>query len=185
MLTLYTQSKTDDPLFLYTDFKKQYATALERHPGIQALRTKGLFTHVQISSLELRDLRNHLFAVNYLDREFRKDLSEFHRKSTCFARDLGCQMQRVSIYICWHNFIKPYRINGKDKRSHAEVAGITAEWVATCISWIKEERRFFLSRLPKMPPGWRDIWGDEVITPLKQLSGDRNHGRYVPKYALA
>lgn len=185
LLTLYAESNTSDPLVLYTDFKKQYVTALERHPGIQELQKKGLFTHIQISSQELRDVRNHLFAVNYLDREFRKDLSEFHRKSTCFARDLGCQMHRVSIYICWHNFIKHYRIKGNDKRSHAEVAGIPSEWVARCRTWIKEDRRFFLSRLPKLPPQWEDIWRDEVITPLKQLSGNPNHGRTLPKYALA
>jgi hypothetical protein len=144
-----------------------------------------LYTHIQISSLVLRDLRNHLFAANYLDRELRKDLSEFHRKSTYFARDLGAQMQRVSIYICWHNFFKPYRINGKDARSHAEVACISSEWVAQGISWIKDDRRFLFSRLPKMPPQWEDIWRDDVITPLKKLSGDRNHGRRVPQYALA
>ncbi|NQT57535.1 MAG: hypothetical protein HQ557_00990 [Bacteroidetes bacterium] len=184
---LHSRSGAVNPLLLYTDYKTQYVTALHRHTTLRKLTNIGDFSHIQISSHKLRDLRNELFAVNYFERELRKDLSEFHRKSVCFARDLCCQMYRISIYMCWHNIFKSYRINSRaaDFLSHAEMAGIESELLDQCKKWMSEDRRFFLSHIPQIPETWRSIWCGEIVTPLKNLSLGRVCGSYIANYVVA
>lgn len=173
-------------LDLYTDEKPQYGRVVGRSKRVQELQERGQFSHRQIPGAAYRSLRNPLFAVNYMDRELRKDLAEFRRKSACFARDLGAQMQRVAVYLCWHNLYKPYRINGDGRWvSHAEQAGCDSEVITRCLGQMGRLERPFLSRLKGMPKSWEAIWKDEVSSPIKRLTGNRLHGRYQAAYALA
>ncbi len=173
------------PLHLYTDRKRQYVQALKKNERIRMLRDIGRFIHTQIDAKLYRDLRNDLFTVNYLDRELRKDMAEFRRKSTCFGRDVSAQMQRVSVYMCWHNIYKPYRINGGVKETHAQKAGVSERQVMEYRRRIDRGERYFLSRINGMPESWKKIWCDEIVTPLKTLEHNRIHGRYVAAYVFA
>jgi hypothetical protein len=50
-----------------------------------------------------RTTGNPLFAVNYADREIRKDLAEHRRETVCFARSAAMSMARLWVYVADHN----------------------------------------------------------------------------------
>lgn len=169
-------------LDLFTDQKPQYGNVIRKSRRVQQLRAKGVFSYTQIPGRAHRSLKNPLFAVNYMDRNIRKDMAEFRRKSACFSRDLGNQMQRLAVYLCWHNLNKPYRIQGEGSSvSHAEQAGCAQEVISECLEQFARLERPFLSRMEGLPKSWEAIWKDEVASPIKRLSGGRIHGRYQAK----
>ena len=73
----------------------------------------------------MRDRRNPLFPVNYIDRELRKDLAEHVRETVRFARNVNHCMERLWVYLLDHNVYKRFRINDRVgvERSHADEAG--------------------------------------------------------------
>ncbi|MDX9783331.1 MAG: hypothetical protein RBT72_01065 [Spirochaetia bacterium] len=97
------------PLTLWTDEHQSYPRALARSPHLCLLLQTGFIRHKVVSSRKARTIKNPLFPVNYLDRELRKDLHEHVRETVCFGRNVNRQMERLSVYLLWHNMMKPHR----------------------------------------------------------------------------
>jgi hypothetical protein len=163
-------------LSLWTDEKLEYRRALESRPCVAALIKEGRFRHRTISSRAARTRDNPLFAVNYLDRELRKDLHEHVRETVCFGRNVNHQEERLTLYLFRHNFLKPFRITG-DQRSHAEVAGYNVEAIDAAIEGVWRDREFL--SLTALSEDGENGWLRKYRTPLKK-------GRqYLPQYAVA
>jgi transposase-like protein len=109
-------------LKLWTDEKKEYPRGISASPCASAMQDIGRLEHRTVSSRAARTRFNPLFPVNYLDRELRKDLHEHTRETVCFGRNVNRQMERLVLYLYWHNYRKRHRARG-DPISHAEVAG--------------------------------------------------------------
>jgi len=167
-------------VWLYTDERRQYQLALSEDAFTCGLRVQRLFSHVTIPSRAPRTVTNDLFAVNYLDREVRKDLPEFHRETVCFARNVTNSLERLSVYVFHHNFIKRYRIGViGEERTHAEVAGMSAGEVKRIAETVLERRSMYHDGSVTYGGFFDELWRREVPTPLKD-------GRdYLPKYAVA
>ena len=165
-------------LSIYTDEKREYKYCLHNLKNVRCGDNRIIqIHHKRISSKKHRDLRNELFSVNYIDRELRKDLAEHHRETVCFARNVNSSVSRFSVYLLYHNFFKPYRINGSDSVNHADAAGIKSELYAGDLYRIFS-RRFFLTH-NNLTGNNERIWFRAYQTPLKWFSD------YVPPYALA
>ena len=74
---------------------------------------------------------NPLFPVNYMDREFRKDMASHARETIQFSRNVNEGMLRMSLYMFDHNFFKSYRMAHKEKRHlrHAEVTRLDRDYL--------------------------------------------------------
>ena len=118
---------------------------IARSPCLAALRDEGRILHRTVSSRAARTRANPLFPVNYLDRELRKDLHEHVRESVCFGRNVNRQMERLSLYLWWHNYMKRHRARGP-ARSHAAVAGYDLKLVEKGLLSIWD-RRAWLTRI--------------------------------------
>jgi transposase-like protein len=161
---------------LYTDEKKEYKRALEKIVYFDEEN----FEHVTISSKKARIKKNPLFAVNYMDREIRKDLANHRRETVCHARNVNNMMNRLAVYFHWHNYIKPFRI--KDpvsiKRRHAEEAGMFRPLFEKDMEHIYIKRSF-LSFCHHVKGTWKMIWKRMFQTPLKKKE------EYLPAYGCA
>jgi hypothetical protein len=132
--------------------------------------------HRTISSRAARTRANPLFPVNHLDRELRKDLHEHARETVCFGRNVNRQMERLTLYLWWHNYRKPHRARG-DPRSNAEVAGYDPKGVRDGLRWIWN-RRAWLS-LTDLTDSMLDSWLRARRTPFRQGPD------YLPRFAGA
>lgn len=156
------------PLSLYTDEKLEYRRLCAQLPW--------LIHHTRPSTAP-RTLHNDLFAVNYYDREIRKDQSNHVRRTVQFSRDVNNAMDRLWIYGAYHNYVKPYRIGNRVGKActHAEQAGIPGKEVRALWKYVFT-RRFFLSHLHLTESEWYS-WYRCYTTP----------GKYVvspyPRYA--
>ncbi|MDP3177187.1 MAG: hypothetical protein Q8M76_04735, partial [Spirochaetaceae bacterium] len=99
-------------LCLWTDEKREYPRAIASSPCAHALGEQGRIRHRTVSSRAARTIQNPLFAVNYMDREIRKDLHEHVRETTCFGRNVNRQMERLAVYLYNHNFQRKHRARG-------------------------------------------------------------------------
>lgn len=158
---------------LITDEKKEYARALARH------FMKAFITHTTINSKAPRTRTNPLFSSNYSEREVRKDQANHRRETVCFSRNVGNMMNRMIVYMVWHNYKKPYRIakKGENRLTHGEVAGISKEAIAYERAVLFRDRAF-LSRAA-IPALESRLWMRAFRTPLKKKDD------YLPKYAVA
>lgn len=111
------------PLTLWTDEHQAYARALARSGHHARLIEAGFLRHRVVSSRVARTTSNPLFPVNYLDRELRKDLHEHVRETVCFGRNVNRQMERLSVYLLWHNYFKSHRARGDPTSNAAHVDG--------------------------------------------------------------
>lgn len=144
---------------LRTDKHKSYP------PCVARCTVRGI-THVRVSSEEPRTRDNPLFAVNYLDREIRKDLAEHHRETVCFARNAALSTARMWIYLVTHNCEKPYRICPKHVHTHAEVAGVSRKTLGR-VRRTMLTRRAFLSR-SRLDHTLRKVWMAAIATPERE-----------------
>ena len=161
---------------LYTDEHPRYRQVMELLLPEERLALK----HIRISSRRARTVTNPLFSVNYLDREIRKDNSDHVRETVQFARNAGNAMERLAIYRLYHNFMKPYRINGETecRISHGEKAGIPGDRIRRELRSLYTLRRF-LGKQDCMDVSDRKLWCRCVHTPLNRFAD------YLPRYALA
>jgi hypothetical protein len=159
------------PVLMYTDEKKEYRRAMRIIPEGRGIH------HVRISSHKARTVLNPLFAVNYLDRQIRKDQANHVRETVCFARNVNAAMSRLVVYFTHHNYLKSYRERERGRRSHAEVAGIAAGRIAKELKHVFTTRGFFMRTAPR--GFWKDLWLKKLITPLKRGA------EYLPKYVYA
>ena len=165
---------------LYTDEKDQYQQTLGKDSKIGKRIREGTFRHVRINSKRPRTVRNHLFAVNYMDREIRKDVAEYRRETACFGRNVANGLERMCVYLFHHNFIKRYRIGVTgEKRTHAEVAGVGREQVEGILEDVLQRRHFLTDREIETKSFFESVWMRRIATPLKE--GDE----YLPQYAAA
>jgi len=116
---------------LATDKHNAYPQALDRVPLLAAALRSGRLVHRRVSSHAARTRSNPLFAVNYVERQLRKNLAEHVRETVRQGREINCQMERMAIFVVLHNFLTPHRISGKaDARGedrHASVAGLSPQ----------------------------------------------------------
>jgi hypothetical protein len=117
--------------------------------------------------------------VNYLDREFRKDIAAFRRESTRFTRNVSNGALRFAIYQVWHNFVKPWRIKHPWPPfvKHGDLAGLPMGQAQEGLRSMLSERAF-LSRL-SLGEEARRIWLKLLPTPLKARPD------YLPAFASA
>ena len=122
-----------------------------------------------VNSKEVRNSQNPLFPVNYMDREFRKDMASHARESVQFSRNVNEAMNRMSLYLFDHNYFKPFRVAHKVKRQlrHVEVAGLDREYLEGMISGFFESRYFWKKNHP-MEVSARKTLNREWVTPLKK-----------------
>jgi hypothetical protein len=121
-------------------------------------------------------MQNPLFPVNYLDRELRKDLHEHVRESVCFGRNVNRQMERLSLYLLYHNYLKAHRTRW-GPLSNAVVAGYEAGQIACELERLwKDRARLSLTQLTEC---MEDSWLRSRVTPLGRVRD------YLPKYAAA
>ena len=161
---------------LYTDEHRQYRRVMENLSDGE----RGVLQHRTLSSKKARTLTNPLFSVNYLDREIRKDLAEHTRETVQFGRNVVNQMERLAVYRLYHNYCKPFRINGQGDRviSHGERAGISPSLIHKEMKTLFTQRRF-LSRVRGTMIRDRCLWLKSIATPLKRGC------EYLPAYTWA
>lgn len=155
---------------LFTDEKPQYRSV------ISECNFTGSFSHVTVNSKKTRNLTNNLFSVNYLDREIRKDNANHVRETVQFSRNVNNDLERLSIYRLYHNYMKPYRINLPTGLLHAEVAGVESRKIRAELKTLYTRRRFY-SRMKGMTFEEMHIWLRGFVTP------GRKEIEYVPQYA--
>jgi len=168
-----------ESFILHTDEKLEYRKALAENRQLQQLIREDRFRHHTTSSKEARVYRNPLFAVNYMDREIRKDVANHRRETTCFARNVSNMLNRLVVYFHWHNYYKPYRVArpAYKHRQHAEMSGVSRGSYEQRLQPLLEFRRF-LSRSKQVTGFWKDLWLSKIVTPLKKKD------EYVPCYAI-
>jgi len=177
ILDLYPPSQ-NNPVTLLTDEHKDYVRALNTH-HLQAFRMAKLLLHKKYSSERKRDKLNPLFSVNYMDREFRKDIINTVRKTCCWSRNVSNMMERFMVYLFHHNFLKKYRINQEkgDQTTHANVAGIEQKKIDKQMTGFFSLRYFF-SKINNAYRTTFRTWFRSYLTPLKQKK------EYLPAYAF-
>lgn len=180
MVQLIRISGYSDQVGLYTDERAQYQRAIRQNSELALRSHQGRWTHTRISSLRPRTSSNDLFSVNYLDRELRKDLAEYHRQTVCFARNVSNSLERTLLYFFHHNFCKCYRIGVRaEQRSHAEVAGVSPQQVGEILSEVFHKRGFLHDGAIAYGSFYEKLWRREIPTPLKKRA------EYLPGYAVA
>lgn len=159
---------------LFTDEHIQYKRVMDLRTEEERKRLK----HVRISSRKARTVSNPLFAVNYTDREIRKDCSDHTRETVQSAKNVVNAMDRLAIYRLAHNYFKPFRINAKnDTRSHAVAAGLDTSRIRQEMKTLFTQRRF-LGRLGTLTLSDMKVWCRCLSTPMNR------HADYLPRYAL-
>jgi hypothetical protein len=133
------------PLILYTDEKSDYRRDTVGHQ--ERLRRDDVqrpCRHHTTSSRDGRNQKNPLFAVNYFDREIRKDMACQARETVQFPRNVSNAMLRMSLYMFDHNIRKPYRIRDRDRGylRHAMVAGMDGAGLQDLVAGFFSRRVF-------------------------------------------
>jgi transposase-like protein len=165
-------------LTLHTDEHEAYPRAIGDSEVLAAGRDNGTFIHHRVSSRRARTMDNPLFPVNYLDRELRKDMAAHRRETTCWTRNVSNGLNRLAVYMFWHNYRKPWRVKTARilEPCHAIVAGAD-EGMLSAAGIRRLKRRSFLSQLDfgaAMLRTWMKAWE----TPL------RGSVNYLPAYAV-
>ena len=151
---------------LATDEHPAYVRAARGHLSLKTLKTQGRYTHLRVSSKAPRTMMNPLFAVNYLDRQLRKDLAEHVRETVCFGKNVSRVLDRFVVYATYHNLQKPFREVRGDFRSHAEVAGLSSENVGSLCYGMYSRRAFYSKAKPE--GSLNRVWLRRYLTPLKE-----------------
>jgi len=164
-------------LQLWTDEHRDYPAAIMDTIPLLVAMHDGSFSHMTCPSTAPRTLLNPLFAVNYYDRELRKDLAAFRRESTCYTRNVANGLSRFACHMAYHNYQKPYRVDSAQTRTfvHAEVAGIDHRAIGAQLARLYTDRPFISQHKPSDEAA--RIWLKQAPTPLKK-NPDR-----LPAYA--
>jgi hypothetical protein len=163
-------------LTLWTDEHRAYPRGIAASTCTAAIFKLGRLRHRTISSRAARTPQNPLFPVNYLDREFRKDLHEHVRESVCFGRNVNRQMERLSVYLLYHNYFKQHRTRW-GPLTNAVLTGYHAGQIADELERLWMDRSM-LSRT-NLTVCKEDTWLRSRVTPL---GAEKD---YLPKYAAA
>ena len=162
--------------WLFSDMRQEYRQVLAASPVLQELSEQNLFCHITISSKLKRTIHNPLFAVNYYDRELRKDNADHVRETVRFSRNVNNMLERSVVYEMQHNYVKPFRVADQKLKhiTHAEVAGMSRERIEQSMEDIFTMRKFF----SHVKLNWSQmlVW-TRMIGTL-----DKHDGVYLPKY---
>jgi hypothetical protein len=160
----------------FTDEHQTYKRVTDTDVLWQEYSRREAVEHLQVSSLAPRNAANPLAAANTYDRSLRNDMAEHVRETIRFARNANHSMERFICYGCFHNFLRPHRVNQKvaDKSTHAYWAGIGKETVGRLMRGFYRYRRF-LSRSTAIAY-YPKLWLRMEPTPLKEGC------EYLPKY---
>ena len=116
---------------LSSDEHHAYGPALRAVDALKKELDSGRLVHRTVSSRAARTRSNPLFAVNYADRQMRKNMAEHVRETVRQGREVNCQMERMALFIVMHNFLTPHRIPDTARiggcATHAGMAGIASE----------------------------------------------------------
>ncbi len=161
---------------LYSDKKIEYIQVLAQSQVLRKLSERGLFHHLTISSELKRTVHNPLFAVNYYDRELRKDNADHVRETVRFSRNVNNSLERIAVYQLYHNFFKPYRVADKELKhyTHAEMAGMSSKRLAQSMQGIFSMRKFF-SHV-------KLNWSQMIVWARMTGTLDKFDGVYFPEY---
>ncbi|MFW5769070.1 MAG: hypothetical protein ACOCYA_03345 [Spirochaetota bacterium] len=173
----YVASGDRPKTFLYTDEHRTYNRVLTKSMIPKTLIEHGRIEHVRIPSTLSRTVLNPLFSVNYVDRQLRKDVAECVRETVCFGKNVSRSVDRLVVYLTYHNLIKPFREQQKLFYSHACAAGIQEDTVKGMKEGLFTERSF-LGEMDLEGP-YRKVWLREYVTPLKKKE------EYLPHFAVA
>ena len=157
------------PIILYTDEKPDYLRALKRDPVCRQAFFCGLIRHHRTNSREIRNHRNPLFPVNYIDREVRKDVAAHGRETVKFNRDVGEGVFRLALYLFDHNYFKPYRIGqGRlEELRHSDLAGVSREKADRWAKRFFTDRFFWREREHELKGAGRKTLDQRWVTPIK------------------
>ena len=157
-----TRGCTSGRLVIYSDEHKSYPQAIAATCGLTPLMHSGLLSHVTISSKVARTTRNRLFAVNYIDRQIRKNMGDHVRETVKQAREANCLMQRMALFAASHNFFTPHRVadhaDCRTDPTHATIAGLSqSPGVARILSRFYTHRHLW-AHLSQKPQWIQRIW---------------------------
>jgi len=166
---------------LDTDENKIYRNCMKSHESIRFFMSKKKIRHRLTHSKEERNFQNKLYAVNYIDREVRKDMAEHVRETERFGRNSNNAMERFGIYMFWHNFMKPFRINKKKRkyRTHGEAAGCDQKSIEKMLNSVFSMIIPYSFVEKKISVFMKSIWEHRVHTP------DGLNRQEVPQFLIA
>ena len=160
---------------LKTDEHKAYVRAFKRVPA-----ASDCLKHEQYSSRKARTPANQLFAVDYCDRQVRKDLANHVRESVQFARCPSAMMTRMSLYQMYHNYIMPRRVKQQRKgnwQTRGEYLGLSRQVFCETLTQVLGKRVFFNKH---------ELWEEEKKTWKMAWRNQGIHiGRRIPKYIFS
>jgi transposase-like protein len=161
-------SSRTHPLTLWSDEHPEYPRALQRIPALCAAIREGRLAHRTVSSRRARTRSNPLFAVNYVDRQIRKNMGEHVRETVKQGREVNCQMERMVIFMVAHNFLTPHRIEDRLALcrfpTHADVAGVDDARQRLCLKRLFTHRHIWGHA--KTADQWRKrVWLHEYENP--------------------
>lgn len=149
-----------------TDEHKAYVRAILKSKVNTAPDRIGKLTHRQTSSKLPRTVDNPLMAVNYMDREIRKDCANHTRETLQWSHESNNSMARLYVYMLSHNFFKKWRIkNRNEQRCHAELAGISKEFCAKVYDQLFGYRQFLSRNKDNMVTSETMTWKCEWPNP--------------------
>jgi len=185
----YLEGKCDkETLLLNTDENTAYAGVVNRW-NIRAKRKKEgerssadtympIIEHRVTPSTAPRTKENPLKAVNYFDRQIRKDIPSYRRRTISQAKNDRNKLSRVAFYVATHNFFKPFLISSNAKQTEKKHSDFVIGDNPQKQYWIEKffTKRFFHS-FTELPEYFENIWFKRTPTPFK------NEADPVPKFA--
>ena len=153
---------TDRRLVIYSDEHKSYPQAIARISALSDLVQGGRLRHITISSRAARTVRNRLFAVNYIDRQMRKNMGDHVRETVKQAREANCLMQRMALFAASHNFFTPHRVadhaDWRADDTHATIACLDQQPELKRILSRFYTHRHLWAHLSQKPQWIKRIW---------------------------
>jgi hypothetical protein len=135
------------PVTLWSDEHREYPRAVRMVEGLKEALQQGRLRHRTVSSRAARTRFNPLFAVNYVDRQLRKNMGEHVRETVKQGREVNCQMERMAIFMVAHNFLTPHRVRDGTTLfadpTHAAMAGVGLTDPDRCLTRLYTHRHIW------------------------------------------
>ena len=155
-------------LRIYTDEHNAYPKAIRGVRQLAEQTQVGRLVHHRTNSRKRRTKTNPLFAVNYVDRQMRKNMGEHVRETITQGREVNCQMERMAVFMVLHNFFTPHRIgdrvDGRSYPSRGECAGLQTPRVRSTIRRYLTHRHIY-GHCRGKPERIRRVWKHAYETP--------------------
>ena len=103
------------PLIIYSDEHFQYERVVTR--DLKQCQIQ----HIQISSRQSRNYKNHLFAVNHTDLLIRQHVGAFSRETICFSKTHESMIQKYILFSAYKNYFRPQYVKPHKRRPTANI----------------------------------------------------------------